>query len=271
MISAEKLRYANNPVRLKPIALPVEHGGWGLLLEPVALGLLVAPSVSGFFVALAAVGAFLTRQPFKLLVGDLRRGRRLPRTPAALQFVLLYVLLSAVCLIAAAATARNSFLLPLLLAAPLAGVQLLYDSLGKTRALIPELAGSLALGAVAASIALAQSGNWKVAYGLWLVMAARSLPTILYLRSRLAISHKQPVTIFPALAANLTAPVVLFALADRGFLPFLAVVAITGLTIRAIVGLCSSEAVAAKRLGIQEFLFGAGTVLLSALGYWLHY
>ena len=31
-------------VRVKTVALPNEHGGWGLLLEPVALGLLVVPS-----------------------------------------------------------------------------------------------------------------------------------------------------------------------------------------------------------------------------------
>ena len=34
-------------VRLRTVALPVEHGGWGISLEPVVLGLLVAPSASG--------------------------------------------------------------------------------------------------------------------------------------------------------------------------------------------------------------------------------
>jgi hypothetical protein len=30
--------------RLRSVALPSEHGGWGLTLEPAVLGLLVAPS-----------------------------------------------------------------------------------------------------------------------------------------------------------------------------------------------------------------------------------
>lgn len=34
-------------VRLKSIALPVEHGGWLFVLEPVLLGLLVVPSAGG--------------------------------------------------------------------------------------------------------------------------------------------------------------------------------------------------------------------------------
>ena|SRR5438045_2599608 len=34
-------------VRIRLVALPVEHGGWGLTLEPIALGLLLAPSEIG--------------------------------------------------------------------------------------------------------------------------------------------------------------------------------------------------------------------------------
>ena len=33
-------RGAGHRVRVRTVALPVEHGGWGLTLEPVALGLL---------------------------------------------------------------------------------------------------------------------------------------------------------------------------------------------------------------------------------------
>ncbi len=68
-------------VRLRSVALPVEHGGWGLLLEPIALGLLVAPSLAGFCLSVAAAGAFLARHPLKLVMADRQRRRRLPRRP----------------------------------------------------------------------------------------------------------------------------------------------------------------------------------------------
>jgi hypothetical protein len=42
-------------VALRPLALPSEHGGWGILLEPIAIGLLVAGSWSGVLVGAAAV------------------------------------------------------------------------------------------------------------------------------------------------------------------------------------------------------------------------
>jgi hypothetical protein len=71
------------PLRLKPLALPVEHGGWGLLAAPVVLGLLVAPSVAALGVGLGACLAFLARHPLKLAAADWRQGRRTARTRAA--------------------------------------------------------------------------------------------------------------------------------------------------------------------------------------------
>jgi len=31
------------PLSLKTVALPVEHGGWGMLAEPLVMGLVLAP------------------------------------------------------------------------------------------------------------------------------------------------------------------------------------------------------------------------------------
>jgi hypothetical protein len=58
-------------VRLRPIALPTEHGGWSLLAAPILLGLRLAPSAADAWLSLAALGAFLTRQPLELAWGRL--------------------------------------------------------------------------------------------------------------------------------------------------------------------------------------------------------
>jgi YwiC-like protein len=172
-------------VRVRTVALPTEHGGWGLTLEPVMLGLLVAPSIAGLFLAVATLGAFLARHPLKLVAGDRRRGRRFPRTVVAQRFVLLYGVVALAGLLAASATAVNyQFLLPLLLAAPFATVQLAFDATGRSRALAPELAGSFGLAAVSTSIALSAGWPLPAAFGLWAVLAARVVPTILYVRAR---------------------------------------------------------------------------------------
>ena len=68
---------ANPRAPWKAVALPAEHGGWGLTLEPCLLGVLVAPSLAGAALAAATFLAFLVRTPLKLAVVDRRRGRRL--------------------------------------------------------------------------------------------------------------------------------------------------------------------------------------------------
>ena len=45
----------------RAVAMPSEHGGWGLTLEPVVLGLLVGWSGAGFALGIAAFTAFLLR------------------------------------------------------------------------------------------------------------------------------------------------------------------------------------------------------------------
>ena len=75
----------------RAVAVPSEHGGWGLTLEPVLLGLLVGFSWSGVAIGLATFLAFLVRTPLKLALVDRRRQRRLPWTRVASQIALVEI------------------------------------------------------------------------------------------------------------------------------------------------------------------------------------
>ncbi|MBK8334978.1 MAG: YwiC-like family protein [Acidimicrobiaceae bacterium] len=48
---------------LRSVALPTEHGGWGLTLEPVLLGLLLRWSGAGLCLGVAAFVAFMAAHP----------------------------------------------------------------------------------------------------------------------------------------------------------------------------------------------------------------
>src|SRR5215510_7098450 len=106
-------------VPAKSIALPVEHGAWGFLLEPLMAGLILAPSVGAPFIALLAVGAFLTRQPLKFALGDLLQKRRLPRTDVARRFVVIFAGITAVGLLGTFFLAPLYSLLPFALVTPI--------------------------------------------------------------------------------------------------------------------------------------------------------
>jgi hypothetical protein len=57
---------------LRSVALPAEHGGRSLTLEPGLLGLLIAPGPAGVCIAAGAMVAFLVRTPLKVVAIDRR-------------------------------------------------------------------------------------------------------------------------------------------------------------------------------------------------------
>jgi len=267
-ITVSQLQRVNSGVRVRPVALPVEHGGWGLLFEPIVLGLLLAPSLAGLFLSVGAMGTFLARHPFKLALGDWRRNRRSSRTALAERFAVFYSIIAATSLVVAIKTGGAAFLLPLILAAPLVIGQLFYDAMGRSRALMAELAGSISIGAVATAIAIADGWPRPTAFGLWFILAARTAPTILYLRARLRLLRRKPASPRGVIAVHLLAILIVFGLARSRVVPFLAVAALVILLLRAVIGFSrSGKLVTAKGLGLRELGFGALTVFAVVLGH----
>jgi uncharacterized membrane protein YjjB (DUF3815 family) len=270
MFTSGRVESTRALVRLRPVALPVEHGGWGLLFEPLVLGLLLAPSLPGLYLSLAAIGAFLARHPLKLTIADWRRHRRSARTPLAERFAILYFCIATLSLAIAIKTGGTQFLVPLLLAAPVAFVQLFYDSLGRSRALIAELAGSISIGAVSSAIAIAGAAPRTLAFALWVILAMRNVPTILYLRVRLRLLHRKPASPRLVIIAHVLALLVVIGLAQAEVAPWLAVVALAILLGRAVFGFSNFDnPMTAKKLGLRELGFGAMTVFTVVLGHML--
>jgi len=254
-------------VRLKSVALPVEHGGWGMLGEPLLLGLLVAPSWAGLGVGLAALGAFLVRHPLKLALADWLRRARSPRATVAERFILLYGTVAAVG-IAVAAGGRPGWWLPLAASAPFAVVQLAYDAGHQGRRLLPELLGGVALGSVAA--AEMRAAGWPMGPSLaaWALLAAKTVSAVLYVRTRLRWDRGLAPDRTAVVASHAAALVLGIALAGAGRAPWLAVLAFTLLLARAAHGLSHGHRpVRPQVLGLQEMAHGCCFVLIVALGY----
>ncbi|MEJ2546996.1 MAG: YwiC-like family protein [Gemmatimonadota bacterium] len=92
-------------VNLRSVALPVEHGGWSFLAEPVLLGLLLAPSGTGMAIAVATISGFLARHPGRMYWKNRHRSAASPRYEIARRFALSYAFLAAAALVVAGATA----------------------------------------------------------------------------------------------------------------------------------------------------------------------
>lgn len=178
---------------LRSVAVPAEHGGWGLTFEPVLLGLIVAPSVAGIALAVAALLAFLCRTPVKFAVLDRRRHRRLHRTAIAERVAAIELVLIVALVIVAASTASGRFWVPLVVAAPLFSLELYFDVRSRGRRLVPELAGAVGISSIAAMIVLADGGETVLAGGLWLLLTARAVASIPFVRAQIARLHDRPV------------------------------------------------------------------------------
>ena len=255
--------------KIRAVALPAEHGGWSLIIEPIVLGLLVAPSLVGVLIATGSLASFLARHPLKVALGDRRKRRILKRTSLADLFALLYITLAVVFFALLIMRPDRGFLLPLLIAGPLVLVQLLYDALGHSRKLMPEIAGAIAVGSIATAIALAGGWSRPTAYALWIIIACRHVPTILYLRVllRRRREKQEPGVNAAVIAVQVLALLAVVLLLFFRIAPALAILVFAILLVRACVGLLNEIQPVPKKLGLSEIAFGALVVLAVGAGY----
>jgi YwiC-like protein len=254
-------------VRIRPIALPAEHGAWGLLAESVLLGLLVAPSRAGLGVAAAGIGAFLLHHPLKLVWRDRRARRRLPRTRVALRFAGLY---SAIALagIAIAGQGAEGWWVPLAMAAPLAVAQFRRDVALRGRRLAPELMAAAAFGALAAAILRAAGLPGTVALASWALLAAQAISAVLYVRTRLRLARGGAERRASPVLSHLLACSLAIGLWRAGLAPWTAPWAFAALLFRAIHGTSRNRGhERPERVGALEAAYGTAAVIALAAGY----
>jgi hypothetical protein len=254
---------AGSRAALRRVAVPSEHGGWGLTAEPIALGLLVAPSISGTLLGAGTVIAFLARTPVKLLLVDHWRGRDLPRTALARRVASVEIGSLVVVLVAVALSAAGGWCVPLLAATPLVAVELWFDMHSHSRRLVPELCGAVGIAAVAAAIARAGGSSWPLSLGLWAVLAARSFAAIPLVRAQVQRLKGRDVgagrLVVPAAAALAVA----FGACWAGPVPLASAIAVTALVAWGFWSLRRPPARVAV-LGAGQVAFGLGLVLVTA-------
>lgn len=250
----------------KAVAIPSEHGGWGLTGEPILLGLLLVFSWAGLAIGAAAMLAFLARTPLKLAMVDRRRDRELERSALARR-IGVAELFAITALGAAALLAEGwHWLVPVVAALPLFGVELWYDVRSRGRRLVPELCGAIGMGAIVAAIVVAGDGSVRLAVAAWMILAARSIGAIPFIRTQIARLHRGVVSSGPSDLFQLFAVAVAAAAAvvDRDvLLGSLAVLVIVALHL---VWARQSPVPPATVLGIRQMALGFGLVAVTAIG-----
>jgi len=266
---SQTVKKAAPKVRIGQIAMPTEHGGWGLLFEPIVAGLAIAFSVGGLWIAVMTIGAFLTRQPLKMLVID-RLGMRVnERARMALLFVGGFGAIFSLGLAGTFLAVGYRPLLPFAFVLPLALIQIYYDFSRQSRHLLPELGGAVAISGSIAAIALAGGFSWAAAFGLWGIFVARLIPSILYVRERLLLEKGKNFTRLVPIVSHVAAFLIVALLAYSGVSPILPVFAMLLLLYRAVEGLSAGRTkMKAMKIGVWEVIYGTITVLAVVIGYY---
>lgn len=260
---------APQKVRLRPIAIPIEHGGWGFLFEPIVLGLVLGWSLQGVSLALAAVGAFLVRQPLKVLWSDFAARRDLGRTRIAVAFAGGYGLL-ALAGFGFAFYRSPGAALPLLLSLPLVAILLWYDARGRSRDPVPELLAPIALAAVGGSIVMLDGWGLPGAAAIWSLLSLRAVPSVLYVRARLRLEYgRDPELLYP-LVSHAAALVAVLWLSRIGLVPVTVAFLFALLLLRCWAALSPlRRRLAAKAVGFSEVRWGLIAIAWIALAYQL--
>lgn len=252
----------------RSVVVPVEHGGWGFLGEPILLGLCLAPTASGVALAAAVVAAFLARQPLRLALLDRRRGTRHARTLVAQRAALSFSVLAMALVLLALVLSGPAFWPAVALGLLPGALAVVSDARGTSREAVPEVAGAVALATSAPAIALAGGVSSAVALGAWALLALRAWTSILYVRARLRLDRGRPAGVRTVLVVHVFAVLGAVALVALGHAPRLAVVAFVLFLARAAHGLSSwRPPLRPQALGFRELGFGLAAIVLLVAGY----
>ena len=249
----------------RSVAIPREHGGWGLTLEPVLLGLLVAWSLPGLLLGVAAFGAFLLRTPLKLAAVDMRRRQWRSRSTLAARIAAVELMVVVTAVAGVVVSSGWRWALPVVVAAPLVFVEGWYDVRSRSRRLVPELSGAVGISATAAAIVLADRDDVALAGALWLVLAARSVGSIPFVRAQIARLHRGATGVHGSDLAQFAAVVVaaIAAIVDTRAIAG----AVTIALIAAIQIVWSRRPIPPiKVVGFQQMALGLALVAATAIG-----
>lgn len=255
--------------RVRQVALPTEHGGWAFLLEPIVTGIAIAYTSGALWVALLMIGAFLTRQPLKVLIADRFAVTTNERAILAMRFVLVYSVVFFAGLVGTLAAAGVRPLIPFAIVLPLGVYQVYIDSVRQSRKLLPELTGAVAMSSSIAAIALAGDLPLPNVIALWALFASRSIASILYVRQRLRLEKGKKYSRAAPVVSHVAVLLLTAVLAKYSLSGTLTVIVMSALAFRAISGLSPNRRkLKAMQIGILEVVYGAIFVLSVVVGYY---
>ena len=255
--------------------LPAEHGVWAALIESTLMGLIISMTWQSIVVGFNALMLGICLQPLKLIIRGANNRFQLPRIKAA-QLALSIILplsLSLLFFCILYPSISPAYPIPLMLAIPLVLVHWYYESHDNPRHITAVTAGMLAIISITPAMILAPHSQFRFAFIVYLILAARQISSISYARYVVRKSKKLP-THLPHIIAYHTISLLLI-LSIPYFYPEIStnqylflILLYLCLCIRTVIGLTILKiktTIKAKKLGLSELFIGIIYVILTSL------
>ena len=143
-------------------------------------------------------------------------------------------------------------------------IELWFDMRSRSRRLVPELAGTVGIGGVAAAIVLAADGGAILAAGAWLVIVARAVASLPFVRFQLRRVKHQPHRRWAQDLDQGTAVALAVFGVGVGWLPGVAAGAVVALATVQLV-LARTRPPRAVIVGVQQLVLGLAVVITAGL------
>ncbi|GBD90846.1 hypothetical protein BMS3Abin04_01566 [bacterium BMS3Abin04] len=252
---------------IKQVAFPREHGSWGFVLEPLTLALLVAFTTDGFLIALSAFFIFLAHQPIRMLLNK-KKNNHLKVKKTAFVIFFFYLVISSLLLFCAISNEALLVFIPFIIAIVMMTVYLFLELLQLNRNLFTELFAPVAITFIATSIVLAADWEIDKVFVFWVVLVSRSIPTTFYLHEKIRMLKKMTISKTLTNFSGLSFLAVIIFFGVKKLAPYLSILAVLILFVRAFIGLSySSKKISIRKIGILEFVYGGLFVIINAIGY----
>jgi hypothetical protein len=260
----------------RQVVIPSEHGSWPWLLVPYFVGLLVAGqwSVPALVVLIGGLAGFLIRQPASVYLRIRSgKGRKSDESLAAAWTLIL----SSIALLSLFALLAMGLIELLWLLFPMVGIFAFYllaarQRRAAMRTLWMELAGAIGLAVMAPAAYIAARGQLDaIAWALWLLLAGQNALGVLYVRLRIADTHRRQINRPSILWAHVLVLIAFSLAALVNQIPWLVVIPFAGYLVRAIWAVSKVRPVTKiKRFGFSEVAFEILGGLFIAAG-WILY
>ena len=254
--------------QIKVFLFPKEHGGWAILVEALLVGLAFHHSFLSVGMGVMSTLVFLVINPLSFWLKDTLGGKRYPRTEITERISVIYLIGITLLFLICFLSSSTKFWIPLIPAFFLIVIQIFCIVRHQEKEYWVQVLSGMSGGAITASILIAGGYDLSFALLMWLLLAFRSLMSIVFIREKARQIKGERFSLRRILIVHGLVLFVLMGMSLRGGIPFIVVLAYGVGAARSLIMMKDLFVKSLKNIGLQEAFVGLLNSAVLIFGFW---